>query len=111
MSSTDELISEIQKLKDAPLKERFPDREGGLLIPNHNIAGLKAIVTELLAYREMVENIHRVEFYFNGATVEHDGDYDAPEDYISEIPKPYSEMKCGSVLEAWLEHIFVKEQP
>lgn len=38
-----DLILEIQKLPDAPKKERFPDREGGLLIPNHNIAGLKAL--------------------------------------------------------------------
>lgn len=46
-ATVDDLILEIQKLPDAPKKERFPDREGGLLIPNHNIAGLKALVSEL----------------------------------------------------------------
>lgn len=55
-NSTDnlkQLCNEIKKLKDAPLVEKYPDREGGLLIPNHNIADLKALASE---YERLKEN-------------------------------------------------------
>lgn len=57
----DDLILEIKKLPDAPKKERFPDREGGLLIPNHNIAGLKALVSELEAVKAVLGVIAKTE--------------------------------------------------
>ena len=41
--SINEIVEQIEKLKDAPKIERFSDREGGLLIPNHNIADLKVL--------------------------------------------------------------------
>lgn len=50
----------IAELQDTALAERFPDREGGLLVPNHTIADLKTLAADHTALEKRLEEAEAV---------------------------------------------------